>query len=93
MASGSLLLRVSVPAEGGLRTIATELAAKVAEFLGDKGGDASSATAALELVAARVCPDRNGADILFEFRQVEGELLIQARCGGRSSEVRCPLPA
>jgi hypothetical protein len=40
-----------------------------------------------------VAPNGSDADIEFDFRQVEGELLIEARCGARTSEVRCPLPA
>ena len=92
-ASDFLVLRVSVPAEGRLRAIATELAGKVAEFLGSKEGQAASAVTAVELLCARVNPDQSGADIVLEFRQVDGELLIQARCGSRSSEVRRPLLA
>jgi hypothetical protein len=92
-APGTLVLRLSVPAEGRLRAVATELAARVAEYLGDKAVDAAAVSDALEGVAARVAPNGTDADIEFEFRQVEGELLIQARCDSRTSDVRCPLPA
>jgi hypothetical protein len=92
-APGTLVLRLSVPAQGVLREVATELAARVAEYLGDKAQDASAVSAALESVASRVAPNGSDADIEFDFRQVEGELLIEARCGSRTSEVRCPLPA
>jgi hypothetical protein len=40
-----------------------------------------------------VAPHEGQADITFEFRQIDGELLIEARCGNRSSEVRWPMPA
>ncbi len=90
---GELVLRLSVPAQGPLRGVAADIAGKVAESLGDKALQAASVGAALERVASLVAPDGSDAEITFEFRQIEGELLIEARCGSRSSEVRCPLPA
>ncbi len=92
-APGALVLRLSVPAQGPLRAIAADIARKVAESLGDKAVEAGSVGAAVEQVASRVAPDGSDAEITFEFRQIEGELLVEARCGSRSSEVRCPLPA
>ena len=92
-APGSLVLRLSVPAEGVLRVVAAELAVRVAEYLGEKPLDAATVSSALEGVAARVAPGGADGDIEFDFRQIDGELLIEARCGSRSSEVRCPLPA
>ncbi len=90
---GTLLVRLSVPSQGGLRQVASDLAVHVAAHLGDKAQDAASVSAALEAVASRVAPAGIEADIEFEFRQSEGKLLIEARCGSRTSEVRCPLPA
>jgi hypothetical protein len=92
-APGTLVLRLSVPAQGPLRAIAADIAGKVAASLGDKALEAGSVGAAVERVAASVAPGASDAEITFEFRQIEGELLIEARCGSRSSEVRCPLPA
>jgi len=92
-APGALVLRLSVPAQGPLRAIASDIAGKVAESLGDKAVEDGSIGAAVERVAAHVAPDGSDAEITFEFRQIEGVLLIEARCGSRSSEVRCPLPA
>ncbi len=92
-ASGTLVLRLSVPAQGELRPIAGEIAAKVALYLGDETSDVTAVGAALESVAARVAPNGSGGDIAFEFREIDGELVIEARCGTQSSEVRCPLPA
>jgi len=89
----ALVLRVTVPAEGVLRVVAVELAAKVAEYVGEKPTDAAVVSAALESVAARVAPQGGDAEIQFDFRDADGELLIEARCGSRTSEVRCPLPA
>ncbi len=38
-------------------------------------------------------PPRTTRRSTFVFRQAGGDLLIEAHCGGRSSEVRCPLAA
>ena len=92
-APGTLVLRLSVPAEGVLRVVAAEIATRIAEYLGEKPLDAVAVSTALEGVAARVAPTGGEGDIEFDFRQVDGELLIEARFGSRSSEVRCPLPA
>jgi hypothetical protein len=82
-----LEMRLSVPSEGTLSKVAGELAAKVAQFLGE---DAGSIRATLDQLASRVTAA--GEDITFEFRQIDRELVIQARCNGRSSEARHPLP-
>lgn len=87
----ALEMRLSVPADGGLRVVAGELAVKVAEFLGGNAADAGSVSATLERLMSRVAT--SGEDITFEFRQIDRELVIHARCNGRSSEVRYPLPA
>jgi hypothetical protein len=81
-------MRLSVPSEGTLGAVAGELAAKVAEFL---GGEAGSIGASLEQLTSRVAAA--GEDITYEFREINRELVIQARCNGRSSEARHPLPA
>ena len=86
--SPPLEMQLSVPSEGDLATVAADLAAKVAEFLGGESGSIGSTLAALgSRLAAR------GEDITFVFRQVNRELVIEARCNGRTSEVRHPLPA
>ena len=92
-APGGLVLRLSVPAAGDLRSIATDVATRVAGSLGDRAPDGAAVAAALDAVAARVAPPSNDAEITFDFRAVNGELLIEAHCGTRTSEVRCPLPA
>ena len=84
----ALVLRLSVPAQGDLAAVAGELAAKVAEFL---GAEAGSIGATLDGLTSRVAA--SGEDVLFEFRHIDRELVIRARCNGRSSEVRHPLPA
>ena len=47
----------------------------------------------VEGVASASRRRRRDAEIIFDFREVDGELQIEAHCGSRSSEVRCPLPA
>ncbi|MGH9370499.1 MAG: hypothetical protein ACRD15_03085, partial [Vicinamibacterales bacterium] len=92
--SRALEMRLSVPPEGGLRGIASELATKIAEHLGARSPDAQSLGAMVDGLASRL--GNGGAqqqDITFEFRQVDGELVIEARCDGKASEVRHPLPA
>jgi hypothetical protein len=90
---GTLVLRLSVPANGDLRTIAADIAPRVAEYLGDTAVDAASVSSALEAAASHVAPKGSAADIEFEFRQGDDELFIGVRCGSRTSEVRRPLPA
>ena len=89
----SLVLKLSVPAQGGLRGLATEMATKIAAYLGTNLPDAESAGVTLEGLAERVAPHGSEGDITFEFREVEGELVIRAHCDNRSSEARYPLPA
>ena len=86
-----LLLRLSVPAQGSLRAVATEFATRLAAHLGSFDG-AEAAGLALDTVAERVAPVGSDGNIVFEFTEDEGELLIRARCDGRSSEARHPLP-
>lgn len=78
-------LTLSVPAEGDLRIIAADVVTKIAEYL---GGAAADAAAALERAASQVAPPDPDAPIAFEFRAGDRELLIHARCGDRTSEVR-----
>jgi hypothetical protein len=92
-APGGLVLRLSVPAAGDLRSVATDVATRVAAYLGERAPDGAAVAAALDAVAARVAPASKDAEITFDFRAVNSELLIEAHCGARSSEVRCPLPA
>jgi hypothetical protein len=92
--SRALEMRLSVPAEGGLRGIASELATKIAEYLGTGSPDAQSIGAMVDGLASRLGNGGKGAqDITFNFRQVDGDLVIEARCDGEASEVRHPLPA
>ena len=87
------MLRLSVPAGGDLRSVASDVATRVAAYLGDRTPDSQAVAAALDAVASKVAPGAAEADITFDFRGVGGELVIEAHCGSRSSEVRCPLPA
>jgi hypothetical protein len=93
--SPALDLRLSVPAEGGLRSLAGELAAKIAQHLGTTAPDAQSLAAVVEKLAAQLgnFGKHEGQDITFSFRQVDGELVIEARRNDEASVVRHPLPS
>jgi hypothetical protein len=89
-------LRLWVPAEGGrLRGIASEIATKVAEYLGSAAPDAASIGTTVERLASTLGNGggHTGQDIHFSFRRVDGELVIEARRDGEASEVRHRLPA
>lgn len=88
-----MVLRLSVPANGGLRVIASDLAVKLAEHLGAANPDAERMADALDELASRVAPPGLDADIGFEFRSSGSELLIRAECKGQTSELRYPLPS
>ena len=91
---GALDLRLWVPAEGDLRGIAGELAAKIAEQLGAGPPDAQQLGERVAGLASQLANGGGhaGQEITFEFRQVKGELVVLARCNGQASEVRQPLP-
>jgi hypothetical protein len=92
-AGRALDLRLSVPAEGDLREIAGELAAKVAEHLGAAAGDAQALAARVARLALQLrSASPQAQDIAMEFRQVEGELVVEAHCAGEVSEVRQEIP-
>ena len=88
----TLVLRLSLPASDGFRAFAADLTAKVAEYLGQRPSDAKATAAAIDALAAKLETRDDQAEITFEFHQLNGELRIEARCGGRSSEARYPLP-
>ena len=93
--SRTLDVRLSVPAGGDLRRLAGELAAKMAEDLGAASPDAQSLSAKVEGLASRLGNGggHQGQDITFDFRIVDRELVVEARCNGEASVVRHPLPA
>ena len=91
--ASTLVLRISVPAGADYHAIVKELAAKVAAYLGDPDPDGTAAAAAFDEVVSRVLPDGGRHDVEFEFRRTDDELLIRARCAGRSADSRRPLPS
>jgi hypothetical protein len=91
----ALVVRLSVPAGDSFQSVAKELAAKVAAYLGISGPDARTVGAMLDRLASQVAsPDHAELekDVTFEFRQADRELLIEARCAGRTSAGRLGLP-
>jgi hypothetical protein len=85
VAPEALVLRLSVPSEGDLRIIASDVAAKVAEYLGEAPERIAAAGEAAASLASRVAPRAGEAEITFEFRTGADGLLIGARCGDRSA--------
>ena len=89
-----MLMRISVPAQGGLRELAGEVGTKIAEYLGGRKVDAASIAEAIDGLAGKVAPPGDASrEITFEFHAVKGELVVHAQCDGRSSETRHRLPA
>lgn len=86
------MLRFSIPASGGLRALAIELAVKLAAQLGVKTQGDGGVAHAVEDLARRVNAF-DGDDVVYEFHKLDRELKIEARSNGRSSETRIPLPA
>jgi len=87
----TMVLRLSVPADGEFPTVAADVAVKVAEQLGTTI-DAKAAGATIQALVAKVAPNGSGtAEITFEFHRVNDQLRIEARCAGRTSEAHHPL--
>ena len=89
----ALVLRLSVPAAGSLRVIASDLAVRLAEHLGAAVPDHGQLSQAVEQLAGRVAPRDAASDVDFEFRRSGTELVIGAHCDGQRAELRYPLPA
>ena len=90
----AMLMRMSVPAEGSFRELASEVGTKIAEYLGSRAVDATAIATEIEGLAGKVAPPGGGcSEITFEFHADKGELVVHARCDGRSSEMRHRLPA
>jgi hypothetical protein len=90
-----MVLRLTVPADDEYSAVAADLAVKVAEHLGRAERDAESAREAVQGLVSDVAPRTAAAGehtITFEFHRVDHELRIDARCEGRSSQARHPLP-
>jgi signal transduction histidine kinase len=88
-----MLLRLSVPASGDLRGVAVDVAKRISEYLREGAPDTHGLRAAIEGVVSKVAPAASDTEITFDFREMNGELQIEAHCGSRSSEERWPLPA
>jgi len=88
----TLVLRLSVPAGDVFRAVAAELAERIAENLGRPAAEAKSTGATIHALAEEVAGDADLGEITFEFHRVDGELRIEARCAGRASHARHPLP-
>lgn len=88
-----MVLRLSVPAGGELRTIAADLAVKIAEHFGAAAPDAAAVTEALDRLTGAVGSYGSEVNVHVEFRRSGHELIMEAQCQGQSSELRYSLPA
>jgi hypothetical protein len=88
----TMVVRLSVPAGDEFRAVAAELAVRIAEHLGRAAAEAKATGATIHALAVEVAGDADRGDITFEFHRVDGELRIEARCDGRASHARHPLP-
>ena len=86
-----VLLRLSVPTAGELRAVAPDVAAKVAEYCGASAPDAETLGAALERAVAALAGGSGPSELVF--RRAGGDLVVEARANGQTSEVRHALPA
>ncbi|OFW09898.1 MAG: hypothetical protein A3H96_01715 [Acidobacteria bacterium RIFCSPLOWO2_02_FULL_67_36] len=84
----AFVLRVSVPADGDLRIVASDVASKVAECLGEAPERTAAAGGAAEMLGARLADGGGAAEIAFEFHTAPDGMVIEARCGDRSATVR-----
>jgi hypothetical protein len=87
-----LLLRLSLPSSRDFSAVAPEVVSKISELLGRGAEDARAAAGVLEGLLAEVAPEEGAGEIAFEFHHANGELRMEARCAGRSSTARHPLP-
>src|SRR4051812_43391585 len=84
-APDGMLLRLSVPAGGDLRGVVVDVAKRVSEYLREGPPDPNGLRAAIEGVVKKVAPAATDTEITFDFREMNGELQIEAHCGSRSS--------
>jgi hypothetical protein len=86
-------MQLSVPAEGGLRHIAGELATRIAAHLGAPPQNAESIGAGVDRLAARLKEGGSSEEsaITLAFRHDGGDLVVQGRCEGEATEIRHPL--
>ena len=90
--ASDLLLRLSLPSARDFSSVAPEVAGKIADSLGRGPDEARAAVTTLESLVAEVAPDEGAGEITFEFHYANGELRMEARCAGRASRARHPLP-
>lgn len=90
-ARADVLLRLSVPSAGELRTVCPEVAAKVAEYCGAPAPDAETLGASLDRAVSALAGGSGPIELVF--RRSGGDLVVEARANGQTSEVRHALPA
>ncbi len=85
-------MRLTIPAAGEFRALASELAGKFAEYSGSTQGDAAELRQTVDRIAAKVT---NGAvpDASIDLNMVvrNNVLRVRVSSGSKSDEATCPL--
>jgi hypothetical protein len=85
-------MRLTIPAAGEFRVLATELAGKFAEYSGSTAGDAAELRRRIEQLAVKVTngagPD---ASIDLDMTVRENVVVVRVSSGSTSDETTCPL--
>jgi hypothetical protein len=85
-------MRLTIPAAGEFRSLATELAGKFAEYSGSTAGDAAKLRHSVEQLAAKVA-NGAGPDASIDVNMIvrANVLLVRVSSGSKSHEATCPL--
>ncbi|HEY7057521.1 MAG TPA: hypothetical protein VH458_13395 [Vicinamibacterales bacterium] len=85
-------MRLTIPAAGEFRAVATELAGRFAEYSGSTAGDAAELRKTIERLAARVT-NGAGPDASIDLDMIvqANVLVVRVSSGSTSGETTCPL--
>ena len=83
-------LRLTVPADAPYRELASDVAAKFAEYAGCDKRVASAFGEAVARLAQRIASEAQ--PINFELERRDGKVMVRASSGSRHDETSCPLP-
>jgi hypothetical protein len=85
-------MRLTIPAAGEFRPLATELAGKFAEYSGSTARDAAALRRSVEQLAAKVA-NGAGPDASIDVNMIvrANVLLVRVSSGSKSDEATCPL--
>lgn len=85
----SIVLRVSVPADGTFRNVAGDLAAKISEYVGSEPHGASVAAKVIEMASRVAKASTEGNAVVLTFDTQKDALVIRAERGRAREELSC----